>query len=98
MSLNIREELKQKAENCRKALKYLDGCTTLTYDNTVKANQIAGTRIPEFELRRVWEQSKFILPTDTDAGGVDFVRQTMRNSLIEAISLFEETAQKLGEK
>ena len=56
MGTNAKKEVKQWAQNYKKALKYLDSCRTFTYDNLVKANQIAGSPIPESDLRQMWEQ------------------------------------------
>ena len=98
MGTDVRKEVKQRIENYKKALKYLDSCKTFTYDNLVKANQIAGSPIPEPDLQRMWEQSKYILPTGGEPGGTESLRQTMRNTLIESISAFENLANELGKK
>jgi len=97
MGTDVRKEFKQRAEDYKKALKYLDSCSTFTYDNLVKVNQIAGSPVPEVDLQRMWEQSRYILTTD-QASGVEFLRQTMRSTLIEGISAFEDTARELGKK
>lgn len=96
MGTDVRKKVEQRVENYRKALKYLDSCSTFTYDNLVKANQIAGSPIPESDLQRMWKQSPLVLPTGGKPGEVEFIHQKMRSTLIEGISVFERLARELG--
>ena len=98
MGTDIRKEVKQRVKNYKKALKYLDSCTTFTYDNLVKVNRIAGSPITESDLQRMWQQSNYILSTGGHPGGTESLRQTMRSTLIEGISTFESLANQLDKK
>jgi len=39
---------RQRAENYRKALEYLDNCGELTFEKWVKVNRVAGIEMDEF--------------------------------------------------
>jgi len=98
MGIDAKKEAKRISESYKKALKYLDKCQNFTYDDLVKTNQIAGSPMSESDLKRMWEQSQYILPIGSEPGGVESLRKMMRNTLIESISAFETIVQELGKK
>ena len=95
MGTEVARELKQRVDNYKRALKYLDECGDLTYDKLHEANRISGGDMADSRLRAMWEQADTILPTHGQPGGKEFLRFQMRNSLIEGIATFESLAGKL---
>lgn len=87
--------MRQSVESCKRALKYLDECGELTYEKLAEANRIAGV-MSEAELRTMWEQADYILPTGGEPGGKEFLRFQMRDALIMGIAALEEVSDKLG--
>lgn len=96
MANEILREARQRAANYKRALKYLDECGTLTYDKLREANRIAAVDMAESQLRTMWEQAGYILPTGGHPGGQEFLRFQMRSTLMEGIATFEAVADKLG--
>lgn len=92
----VGKKARQIVENYKLALKYLDECGELTYEKLVEANRIAGVVMPESQLRAMWDQADYILPTGGQPGGKEFLRFQMRSTLIEGIATFEALADKLG--
>jgi len=88
-------EARERAANYRKAVAHLDGCGELTFDKLVKATQIAGVEM-ESDLRRMWSQADYVLPKPGEPGGKEFVRFTLRKTLIEGAETFDDLADKLG--
>jgi hypothetical protein len=88
-------EARQTAAKYRKAVAYLDGCGQLTFDKLVKATEIAGVEM-ESELSRMWSQADYVLPESGQPGGKEFVRFTIRKTLIEGAEVFDDLADNLG--
>lgn len=76
----------------KRALKYLNGCGALTIDKLREAHEIAGTPLPEAQLRQLWESATMILPSGDEPGGHEYLRTAMRKSLIEGIGTFQKLA------
>jgi hypothetical protein len=83
---------KERVDHYKRALKYLDGCGPLTIDKLRESQQIAGTPVPETQLRQMWDSAAIILSSNNEPGGHEYLRTAMRKTLTEGISLF----QKLG--
>jgi hypothetical protein len=96
MASEIAQDFRQRVENYKRALKYLDECGDLTYDKILEATQIASFDMPESQLRAMWEQADDILPSSGQPGGKESLRFVMRNKLIEGIAAFESVADELG--
>jgi hypothetical protein len=88
--------VRQQAENYRRALKYLDGCGDLTYEKLREVWRISGVNMSESQLRQQWSQAHYILPTGGQPGGKEYLRLMMRKTLTEAIATFETLADKLA--
>jgi len=89
MSGNVAEEAKQRAENYRKALRFLEGLQSFTYEDYVKSIKMAGIEMTELELRQQWDMACMTIP------GTESLRQTQIEVLSEGIKVFEEVAKKL---
>ena len=96
MSIEAGREARQRAENYRRALKYLDSVRGFTYENFAEMNRIAGNLYSESDMRRMLAESQYALPTGGEPGGAEFLKMSLRNSLIEGISVFESVADKFG--
>lgn len=96
MGSEVSRKARQMVENYKRALKYLDECGELTYEKFVEANRIAGVDVSESQLRAMWDQAKYILPTGGQPGGTEYLRFQMRNTLIEGMATFDSVADKLN--
>ncbi len=96
MGSEVAKKARQIVENYKRAIKYLDNCGELTFENLAEANRIAGVDMSEVQLRGMWEQADFILPASGRPGGKEFLRFEMRNTLIKGLATFEAVADKLG--
>jgi hypothetical protein len=81
-------EPRERATRYKKALAYLDGCGVLTLDKLRKANEIAGSNLSEFELRKQWDDAACILPSGGNPGGPEYLRVAMRQALSQGIKVF----------
>ena len=90
MSSNVVREARQRAENYRKALRFLEGLKSFTYKDYVKAISMAGIDMAEAEMRQQWNMSEMTI------SGTESLRQTQIEVLREGIQVFEEVAQKLS--
>ncbi len=93
--MGVGSDARNRAENYRKAVRYLDTCGELTLDKLRKATQIAGVEM-ESDLRRMWSQADAVLPRMGEPGGKEFVRFTVRKTLLEGIQTFDALAKQLG--
>ena len=96
MGNEVSKKTRQIVENYTRALKYLDECGELTYEKLVEANRIAVVDMSEAQLRTMWEQADYILPTGGQPGGKENLRFQLRNTLIKGIAAFGELSDKLG--
>jgi len=88
---DIIKDTKQKMENFKKAIKYLDGCDEFDYDDFKEAHRMAETNAQESELREMWAEAKLVLPGPGHSGGVESLREVTRDSFVTAV----DEAQKL---
>ena len=91
MSSNIANEARQRVENYRKALAFLEGLQSFTYEDYVRSIRMAGIDMTESEMRQQWSMAKMTIP------GTESLRQTQIDVLREGIRVFGEVAQKLGD-
>lgn len=84
------EEAKQRAENYRKALDFLQGLQSFTYEDYTKSLRMAGIEMTETEMRQQWNMAKMTIP------GTESLRQTQVEVLREGAQVSEEAAEKLG--
>jgi hypothetical protein len=96
MSSNVGKEARQRAENYKKALKYLDTCGTLDYGKFSEINKIAGYPFTEEQIRQQIAQSDFMLPIGGKPGGMEALKQIIRETLVQGESTFGSLADKLG--
>jgi hypothetical protein len=96
MASDVGKEARQRADNYRKAVKYLDGCSGFTLENFREMNRLSGGNFSEFEMQRMYEESKAILPMGGRPGGVLALKGVQRKTLIEAIAAFDGIADQLG--
>ena len=85
----VRQMAKQRAENYRKALKYLNSLKVFTYQDFVKLIQMAEIEMAESEIQQTWEMSKMTLP------GAEGLRQIYRETLTVGIDTFQKIADEL---
>ena len=97
MASETAQEARQRVDNYKRALKYLDECGDLTYLKLREANRIAGVDMSDLELRSMWAQADFIMHKGGQPGGKESLRFVMRKTLIEGIAIFEALADELGE-
>jgi len=90
MSSNVAKEARQRAENYRKALRFLEGLQSFTYEDYVKSIKIAGIEMAESEIRQLWQSTEMMI------GGPESLRQVQIESLRKGIEVFDEVARKLG--
>ena len=90
MSNNVAKEARQRAENYGKALRFLEGLQSLTYEDYTKSIRMAGIEMTESEVRQQWNMAKMTIP------GTESLRQTQIEVLREGIQVFEEVAKELG--
>ena len=95
MSSDAGKILRQNVENYKRAIAYLDECGELTYEKFVEAVRLSGRNISEPELRRQWDQAHDVLSAPDHPGGTEFLRSTLRNTLMAAISEFEDVSWQL---
>ena len=86
MSGNVAKEAKQRAENYREALSFLQGLQSFTYEDYTKSLRIAGIEMTETEMRQQWNMAKMTIP------GTESLRQTQVEVLREGVRVFEEVA------
>lgn len=91
MSNYIAMEARQKADNFKEALQFLESLQNFTYPDYVKVIEIAGIEMPESEMRQQWKMSEMTIP------GVESLRKTQIEVLREGIKMFEEIAQKCND-
>ncbi len=96
MASNVGQEARQRADNYRKGVKYLDSCPGYTLDNFREMNRLTGGNFNEFEMQRMYEESKGIMPTGGRPGGVLALKALHRSTLIEGIAAFDVVADQLG--
>jgi lipoate synthase len=90
MSSSVAKEARQRAENYKKALEFLERLQSFTYDDYVKSIKMAGIDMTESEMRQQWNTAEMTIP------GPKILRQTQIEVLREGIRVFEEVANKLG--
>jgi len=90
MSSNVAKEARQRAENYRKALRFLEGLQSFTYEDYVKSIKIAGIEMAESETRQQWNMTQMMI------GGAESLKQVQIESLRKGIEVFDEVARKLG--
>ena len=90
MGSKAAKEAKRRAENYRKALRFLEGLQSFNYGDYVESIRTAGIEMTELELRQRWDMAGMTIP------GTDSLRQTQIEVLREGIRVFEEVAKKLG--
>ena len=90
---NVIRDTKQKTENFKNAVRYLDQCGEFEFDDFKEAHRIAGTNAQESELRQMWAEARLVLPGPGHPGGVESLRHVTRDSFMSAIT----EAQKLVE-
>jgi len=88
-SEEVRRMARQRAENYRKALSYLNGLARLTYTDFVKVIRIAGIEMAESEIQQTWRMSEMTIP------GAEGLRQIYRETLEQGIAVFEKVAREL---
>src|SRR5262249_51336435 len=77
-----------RAKNYRRALDYLNRCTTFNESSLREANKIAGSPLTEEDIRRFLRNAADVLPSSRSPGGMAFVKEEMRKSLAEGIEVF----------
>ena len=90
MSSKVVKEAQKKIENYKKALKFLQGLKSFTYEDYVKAIRMAGVDMAESEMRQQWDMAKMTIY------GTESLRQTQIEVLREGIQVFEEVVKKLS--
>ena len=96
--------LREKVRKYHLALKYLDECDEFTFQDVVRASDIAGLETSESELREIWQRASMVLPESVTSafldesvpadgghpGGVEFVRWQLRGTLEKGIEVFNQ--------
>jgi lipoate synthase len=90
MGSNIAMEARQRADNYRRALQFLEGLQNFTYADYTKSIKMAGIEMTESEMRQQWNMSEMTIP------GTESLRQTQIEVLKEGVRVFGDIAQKLG--
>jgi len=87
----VRQHLRELADNYRRAIAYMDNCREWTLEALLETNRISGGNMSEAQCRQTWQDARFIFPDSEDKhpGGTESLRYTMRSTLMEAISTFE---------
>jgi hypothetical protein len=78
----------QLAQWYREGLSYLDRCGTLDEAKLKELNTIIGDMFSESQIQNFIAQSAFMLPTGGDHGGMDSVKNLIRETLKQGISTF----------
>jgi hypothetical protein len=84
----VESSLSQRANNYRKAVKYLDSCGPFNEEKLREANRIAGNPLTEDDVHRFVQTAPSMLSTGGKRGGMEGVRDEMRKSLTEGIAVF----------
>lgn len=79
-----------RAENYKRALRFLEGLTDFTYADYVKCIKMAGIEMTESELREQWYMAERTIP------GTQSLRQIQMEVFVKGINIFGEISQKLG--
>lgn len=88
--------LVRKIKRFQKAIRYLNGCGTITLKKIQKANRISGADISTSKIYSMWEQADHILPCNGHPGGKDFVRYDMKKTMEEGICSFTRLGRAMG--
>ena len=91
MSSNVAQEARRRADNYRKALQFLQGLRSFTYNDYTSSIKMAGIDMPESEMRSQWDMTKMMI------GGPESLKQVQIESLRKGIEVFDEVARKLGD-
>jgi hypothetical protein len=90
MGSEAAKEARRRAENYKKALRFIEGLRSFTYEDLVKSMKIAGTEMTESETRQLWNSTEMMI------GGPESLKQIQIESLRKGVEVFEEVADKLG--
>jgi len=90
MGSNVVKEAKKRADNYRKAVSFLEGLKSFTYNDLIKSMKMAGTEMAESEIRQLWQSTEMMI------GGPESLKQVQIESLRKGIEVFDEVARKLG--
>jgi hypothetical protein len=80
---------RQLAKWYREGLSYLDRCGTLDEAKLNELNRIIGGMLSESQVQNFIAQSAMMLPSERDRGGMDAVKNLIRENLKKGISAFE---------
>lgn len=86
----IKRMARERADNYKKALEYLNGLSKLTYDDFQKMIRMAGIEMSDSEMRQTWDMSKMTLT------GTEGLRQTYREVLEQGIEVFGKIDRELS--
>jgi len=82
---DVIESTKKKIVSLKNAIKYLDDCAEFTFEAYQEAYRVAEIEQKESQLKHMWSQAKFVLPSDGLPGGVEALRQITRESFVDSI-------------
>lgn len=80
---------RQLAKWYREGLTYLDRCGPLDEAKFSELNRITGGMFSESQIRNFIAQSAMMLPSERDHGGMDAVKNLIRETLKEGVTMFE---------
>ena len=92
MANDVSRFARQKVDNYRRALRYLDGCGDITLDKMREAIRLSGVDMSERDLHLMWDGADKVLPTAGMPGGQEAARHILRQTLIRGMAVFEGAA------
>lgn len=91
---NVTKETRQKAEDYKRALRYIDGCADFTFEAFLETNRLAGNLMTESEVRRMYQDTAYILPVN-GISGKEELKKIIRQTLAEGVQVFGDLAVEL---
>ena len=76
--------------NFRRALAYLDSCSSFNEQKLREVNRMAGDLLSESTIQKLISQAQMIMPNAIEPGGMDFIKAQIREQLVELIRMGEK--------